>query len=247
MYQCEICNRESAKKISYGGYTLCSKHMHQLQKYHKFLDSNPRTQKDLNEYRVDTERGIAIFNLYDQRQNKVSEFIIDIDDLQRVKYHKWRLSYGNVVTGNNTNKTPTVYLTHLIMGVKDTDYEHKIDHRDGDTLNNRKSNLRVCTQGENTLNKHKVANNKSGVIGVHLLNRKGRNAKYTVEIRYQNKRYHLGDYQKLIEAAYARYIAQNEIYKEFSNNENFKGFDFEEIERRRRREIKDYVLRKIHK
>ena len=29
--------------------------------------------------------------------------------------------------------------------------------------------------------------------------------------------------------------------------ENFKGFDFEEIERRRRREIKDYVLRKIHK
>lgn len=247
MYQCEVCKRESFKKIRYGGYTLCSKHMHQLQKYHKFLDSNPRTQNDLNEYRVDKKEGIAIFDLYDKRQDKIGEFIIDLEDIEKVKYHKWRLSYGQVVTGNHTNKTPTLYLTHLIMGIKETDYNNKIDHKDGDTLNNRKSNLRKCTQGENTLNKHKVSNNTSGIIGVYLNKRKNRRANYSVEIRYQNKRYHLGDYIELEEAAYARYIAQNELFKEFSNNDNFKGIDFNRIAKARREQIKTYIQKKIQK
>lgn len=244
MYHCEICNRETFKKIRYGGYTLCSKHMHQLQKYKRFLDSNPRSQNDLNEFRIDKEKEIAIFDLYDKRQNKVNEFVIDLEDLEKVRYHKWRLSYGNIVTGNNTNKTPTVYLTHLLLNEDRTDYEHKIDHRDGNTLNNRKSNLRICTQGENTLNKHFMAKNKTGIIGVHEDKRRNN---YAVEIRYQKQRYHLGNYRDLVEAAYARFIAQNELFKEFSNNENFKGLDFTSIESRRRKEIKDYVLRKIQR
>ena len=49
MYYCEICGREMFKKHSLQGFKcLCSKHMHQLHKFGKFLDSNPRTQKDLN-------------------------------------------------------------------------------------------------------------------------------------------------------------------------------------------------------
>lgn len=231
MYHCEVCNRETFKKIRYGGYTLCSKHMHQLQKYKRFLDNNPRSEKDLNSYHIDKREQIAVFDLYNKRQDKVGEFIIDLEDLERVKYHKWRLSYGNVVTGNHTNKTPTVYLSHLLMN-------EPVTYKDGNPLNNRKSNLRICTQGENTLNKH----NTTTVVGVHRDNRRDA---YAVEIRYQNIRYHLGNYKILEEAAYARYIAQTELFGEFSNNDNFKEIAFDLIESRRKKDIKDYVIKKI--
>ena len=49
-YKCEICGRETFKKIRLNGYTLCSKHMHQLHKYGKFLDNSPRTNYDKNDY-----------------------------------------------------------------------------------------------------------------------------------------------------------------------------------------------------
>ena len=56
MFKCEICGREIFKKNRLGGYTLCSKHMHQLLKYGKFLDNIQRTSKDLNDFRwIDKE------------------------------------------------------------------------------------------------------------------------------------------------------------------------------------------------
>ena len=50
MYKCDFCGRESFKKIRYGGHTVCSKHMHQMNKYGKVLDNIPRTNNDLNDF-----------------------------------------------------------------------------------------------------------------------------------------------------------------------------------------------------
>ena len=97
MYNCEICGREIFKKNRIGGYTVCSKHMHQYYKYGKFLDNNPRTNNDKNDYKIDGD--IAIFNLYNQKNEKISEFIIDKEDIEKVKYHKWRISHKHVITG----------------------------------------------------------------------------------------------------------------------------------------------------
>lgn len=204
MYHCEICNRETFKKIRYGGYTLCSKHMHQLQKYKKFLDSNPRSQNDLNEFRIDKEKGIAIFDLYDKRQNKVNEFVIDLEDLEKVRYHKWRESYGKIVTGNG-KRTKT--LEEVISGtVTEEDYPYQ------------------------------------KIKGIYKVN--FRNANYSVEIRVNSKKVHLGYYKRFVEAVYARKKALDFLYGK-ENKENFSGFDFEHMESQRRKEIKDYVLRKI--
>ena len=52
MYKCDICGREIFKKIRMKGYTLCSKHMHQILKYGHPLDNNPRTVNDLNDYDI---------------------------------------------------------------------------------------------------------------------------------------------------------------------------------------------------
>lgn len=242
MYKCDICGREYKKKIRYGGYTLCSKHMHQLQHYKKFLDNNPRTVNDPNEYIIDKKNNVIRVFLYDRHQDKKGEFIVDIDDLNKIKGRRWRLSHGAVLTGSYKNMKS---LTHILLEVDDTDYYHKIDHIDGDTLNNRKSNLRVCTQGENTLNKHYMKRNSTGITGVSLENRPDREANFNVEIRYKGKRYRLGGYVLLIEAAYVRYLAQDYLFGEFSNNDNFKNCDFSMIKKKRRRELEKYVYEKV--
>lgn len=245
MYKCEQCGRMSKKKIRYGGYTLCSKHMHQLQKYKKFLDDNPRSSQDPNDIVVNGD--IAVVGLYNRQSERIAEFIIDAEDVDKIKHYRWRLSYGRVVTGNHTNTHPTTYLTHILLGLKETGYENVIDHIDGDPLNNRKSNLRRCTQGENTLNKARCSNNTSGFIGVHPDNRKSRNAHWCAEIRKQNKRYHIGQYVLIEEAVYARFIAETILFKEFrnTNDDKIKQELFDKIPQKRKEEIAKYVLSKI--
>lgn len=247
MYECEQCGRLSKKKIRYGGYTLCSKHMHQLQKYGRFLDNNPRSQKDQNEIRV--HDAIAEVDVYRQDGDVETTFIIDAEDVDKVKYYRWRMSYGRIVTGNHTKKHPTTYLTHLLLDEPLTDYHHKIDHINGDPLDNRKSNLRICNQGENTLNKVRVSNNTSGIIGVHPDKRPNRTHHWCAEIRIRNKKTTLGQYVTIEEAAYARFVAETILFKEFrnTNDDAVKQAMFDSIPKTRKEQIKDYVKKRLSK
>ena len=60
-----------------------------------------------------------------------------------------------------------------------------VDHINHNKLDNRKVNLRVCTDMENSKNKGLRKDNKSGVTGVVWNNEKN---KWTVNIRCNNKR-----------------------------------------------------------
>lgn len=217
MYKCDICGRKIFKKIRMNGYTLCSKHKHQILKYGHPLDNNPRTVNDLNDYTIDYELGCVYFNVYNQKCSKVGFFAVDLCDIELVKYHKWRFnSFGHVVTGSGAGNIR--YLSHIILGIpKELDSVTIIDYKDGDPTNNRRYNLRVCTQQDNLLNKNSMSTNTTGIIGVSY--DKARNV-YAPEIRYRNKRLHLGRYKSIEEAAYVRFIAEQLLFKEFANEYN---------------------------
>lgn len=220
MYECEICGRKVNKKIRMGGYTLCYKHMHQLHKYGKFLDNIPRTNSDLNDYVVSD--GVAYFNLYNQKNEKIATFIIDVCDIQKVKYHKWRLSHGHVVTGL-PSKGQQRDLSHVVLDIPKDD-SVVVDHINGDTLDNTRCNLRICSQGENVLNKRFMSNNTSGFIGVSYKNDRDR---YDPEIRFEYTRCHLGMTKTIEEAVYKRYIAEQLLFGEYANCEEQKRkFEF---------------------
>lgn len=224
-YQCEICGRWINKKNTIRSYLLCSKHMHQLLKYDKFLDTNPRTIKDLNNYKIDGE--ITYGEVYDGKTSeKISDFIIDTEDLSKIRYHKWRLSHSHVVTGLPANKTQReLSWTVLDINTKDPKYKNMvIDHINGNPLDNRKNNLRVCKQSENILNKKFMSNNSSGFIGVSY--KKDRNS-YDPEIRLNSIRCHLGATKTLEEAVYKRYVAEKILFKNFANEQEHKlKYDF---------------------
>ena len=146
---CSICGKENTKLYSLRGYKdVCSKHMHQINKFGHPLDDNPRTTKDFNDYVV--EGDIATFNVYNQRNEKVAEFMVDKPDIDLIKYKKWRLnSLGYIVTGNCTKTNPLTWLHRILLQPRE---DEVVDHIDGNPLNNCRSNLRICTQKENLCN-----------------------------------------------------------------------------------------------
>ena len=88
----------------------------------------------------------------------------------------------------------------------------EIDHIDGNRANDRWSNLREATrtqQGQNSANRK---NNTSGYRGV-FWDKKSR--KWRVNIRINNSRYHLGDFDQIEDAGAIYEAAAREAFGEF--------------------------------
>ena len=245
MYKCDICGRDIKKKNMIYGYCLCSKHMHQLINHGRFLDNIPRTIKDLNGYVI--RNNIVIFDLYSGiTSEKIDEFYIDLVDIERVKYHKWRLSHSHVVTGSKSKGTQRE-LSWVIMGLDNRDERNRgivVDHIDGNPKNNTRSNLRICTQSQNVLNKKSMCTNKTGFMGVSY--REDRNC-YDPEIRIGYIRCHLGQTKSMEEAVYKRMIAEQILFGEFQNQEeNNRKLQFtKNIPQERKIELENITISKL--
>lgn len=93
-----------------------------------------------------------------------------------------------------------ISLHRLIMGIPQ---DKVIDHINRDTLDNRKSNLRICTIQENLRNQ-KRPNNKTGKTGVSI----AYGGKYSAQIKHNYKKIHLGIFDNLKSAIQARKDAE---------------------------------------
>lgn len=100
-------------------------------------------------------------------QGKVA--IIDEADWPLVRGYRWRATkstrtYYASATVAGTWPHKTALMHRVILGLDDSSIEG--DHRDGDGLNNRRSNLRVATKLQNRRNKRLYRNSRSGFKGV---------------------------------------------------------------------------------
>ena len=93
----------------------------------------------------------------------------------------------------------------------DIDDNDQIDHINNNSTDNRLSNLRVVTGQENSMNKRKYKNNKSGYTGVNKLGNRWR-----ATIAHENKKIHIGVFDTIEEAVKARKDKQVELG--FSDN-----------------------------
>lgn len=88
-----------------------------------------------------------------------------------------------------------------------------VDHRDRNTLNNQKSNLRVATIGQNTANKGPQPGWSSPFKGVSWYKR---DAIWTAQISLGDRKVHLGRFTNDRDAAAAYNIAANAHHGEFA-------------------------------
>lgn len=87
------------------------------------------------------------------------------------------------------------------------------DHKNGDTLDNRRSNLRQATAQQNTWNRARASNNTSGFKGV--CPRKDRGT-WLAAIRYNEKLKKLGTFHSKEAAAMAYDRAARALFGEFA-------------------------------
>lgn len=130
----------------------------------------------------------------------ILEILLSPEDMHLLDDHKWTLTRGRlqrmVKVAPGVQKALPIY--RQIMG---DPVGLEVDHINGNHLDNRRENLRVCTKAENSRNKGVRAHNKLGVKGVYLDARRG---KYRAQIRVDGRKHDLGCFDS-IDAAKARY------------------------------------------
>lgn len=100
-------------------------------------------------------------------------------------------------------------LARVLLNVEDKKIQ--VDHINNNSLDNRKCNLRACTQTENARNRDKQKNNKSGYKGVSV-----HGDRYRVKIHPNGKTIELGIYDDKKEAAKAYNAAAIKYFGEFA-------------------------------
>lgn len=119
---------------------------------------------------------------------------VDPETFQWAHHWSWRERHGYVIHRMvQDGKYFNVILHRLIMGVPSKPY--MVDHIDGDTLNNLKSNLRVVTNRSNSTNRRIHRNGQ--LPGVTL--RKDCN-RWQAQITINNKHLYLGMFKTMQEA-----------------------------------------------
>jgi hypothetical protein len=157
---------------------------------------------------------------FQANSNKLGDqiVIIDKDDWNIIEGYTWyphKTNHSNliyIVCTERKNKTKrNIRINRLIMGANT--YNKIVDHKNGNTLDNRKSNLRICTNAENTRNGSIGKHNTSGYKGVSwfYLNNKWRS---TIVVNY--KQISLGLFSKKEDAAKAYNKAAKKYHGEFA-------------------------------
>lgn len=151
--------------------------------------------------------------------NQGERFIIDTEDLDKVKDYCWHISSKKYVIANMKDKSnKTIWLHRLIMDARENEI---VDHVDWDKSDNRKSNLRVATKSQNNINIKRKSNNRSGYTGVKM----AKSGKYIAQITANKHRIHLGTFDTLQEAVEARRVAEIQCHKEFDGEINRQDYN----------------------
>lgn len=140
----------------------------------------------------------------------VTEQLIEIDE-QDLKYYLQGLSictkpcgYKTVVFSRGPNKTK--YLSRVIMECPEG---LEVDHKDGNTLNNKRDNLRVVTSQQNKFN----TKGRSDLLPKGVI-KHGAGYKATITVNY--KQIYLGTFRSLDRAITVRQEAEQKYFGEHS-------------------------------
>jgi len=122
-----------------------------------------------------------------------NEFSVDHEDVLRIAEFNWTLTKQGYAITSGGNKV--IYLHRLIM---DAPIGKCVDHINGDRTDNRKSNLRICTQAQNLYNSTAQSTSTSKFKGVSW---KSDKRKWRASIKINGKCFHLGYFNDEVSAA----------------------------------------------
>jgi hypothetical protein len=141
--------------------------------------------------------------------------IVDVADFEFLNQWKWFASFQRYTKSfyalrrsKKVEGHKTISMHRVILGCG---INEQVDHKNHDTLDNRRENLRKCTHSQNSCNRRTRSDNSSGIPGVTLV----RGTKWRVRVGRNGHRTHLGYFNSAEEAAKVREAAAKEIHGEF--------------------------------
>lgn len=144
--------------------------------------------------------------------------IVDDEDYEWLNQWKWyaRKHRNTFYAIRNTNQQSSerkhVRMHRLILGLRKGDGKTS-DHKNGNGLDNRRKNLRICTKSQNSQNRLPLKNTSSKFKGVYW-DKKGKI--WRAGIQKNSKRIYLGCFKSEIEAAKAYDRKAKELFGEFA-------------------------------
>jgi len=115
--------------------------------------------------------------------NTKKKAIVDDSIYDSINIYKWRMTKNGYAVRGLANKGN--YKTILMHRyITDTPKGYDTDHINQNKLDNRKSNLRICTRSENNCNSKLRKGNTTGYRGISI----GKDGKYEMQISYKGKR-----------------------------------------------------------
>lgn len=166
---------------------------------------------------MDDGDGVGI-PVYARAGEVVAYAIVDKEDAAWALQFTWRrkrCAIGRTAYANRSlqrNKKQVILSMHReLMGHPEG---LEVDHINGNGMDNRRSNLRICCHAQNMVNRPMSKNNKVGYKGVRWDSDRH---KYRAVIRHDGKYYWLGSFRTAIEAARAYNDAALTMHGEYAH------------------------------
>ena len=174
-YICDYCGKEFFKYPS------------QLKGYIKHYCSNEcryKANKQTNKIYYENDYAYILLT----KDNITKKVLFDIDDIEKIQMYKWHLHlrksdmrYDACTNTSGSHKTRRY--VNMPRYLLDYQGDLTIDHINRNTLDNRKQNLEIKTNQQNSMNIHTHKNSTTGISGVNE-----RDGKWIARIGFKNKR-----------------------------------------------------------
>lgn len=203
--KCCICGGTFHSSFENNDY--CNKHYNQMWRIGHIVE---RTIYDKNCFIQ--EGSITRMIIFNKKCEASGEVLIDTEDVDRISEYKWYISirksklycYGTV-------DGKKIALHRFILNSSQI-----IDHINGNSLDNRKSNLREVTPQQNSYNKKIHGKFFAGIIKTNYR----KNLPYMVFFSHKNKEKYLGSYSSYEEAALARLQEEYLVWGKYGIHSN---------------------------
>lgn len=145
------------------------------------------------------------------------KFLIDKDDEKKVSERSWAIGAHGYITSSwnkKTRKQENMRLHRFLLGLEKDD-KRQVDHINGNKLDNRKSNLRICTASQNNMNMSITKKNTSGYKGIYFM-KYPKNRQWSARISCGKQRIWLGSFSTKEEASKAYNYAAIKYHGDFA-------------------------------